>query len=1570
MLRRLVIVCAGLFFGVSTVLSQVPTKMRVRAQDLVPQGDWREIPNGRVDAKTGIPRALYFIDYGPLSGTPEQMARTYLSNNSSSLQLKSDVSDLKFVDVTESPMGYHVEFIEYYQGIPVYRSNTIVTIDRRTNKVVFYVSGYKQSVRVAQTSATLGAERAFDVAAGHLGATGIDKEFAATSLMINAETDRPRLSYRVTFPATDPSGDWEVFVDATTGEVISVYDRAMYHSPAEENGPSRLVDGSGFGWTPDPLTQAQVWYGTTGFTDPGGGCVTDPTTPQLDAQRIVLPLRDITLTGGVYKLEGPYVRITDWESPTVAPVTAAQPDSFRFNREQSGFEDVLVYFWLDNTQRYIQSLGFTNIQNTPMQIDPHGFSCSDNSHYIPSSNRIAYGEGGVDDAEDADVVVHEYGHAIQEGSHPGWGGGEGGALGEGFGDYWARSYGRFLSSFGWQKVFKWDAGITASGTGTFWDGRRCDDPRPYPPGGVGGMEIHDAGQLWSTVLMEIWTDIGREPIDKCVLQSHFLVGNTPTMRDNAAAVIQADRSLYGGAHVAAMVNRFGARNFVNPSDYVPQIIHTPLTDTENMTGPYTVVASILPGATGLDPSNLKVHWGRTGAFTDSLLLTPTGTANEYSAPIPGNGLTANYRYYIFAKDSSGAFVTNPANAPATFYAFRAGLDTTPPVVAHIPLRDQALIRWPAHVRATVTDNLGVDSVWVDFVRQRGSLAGSFALALTSNNTYEGDFSLPAGQVQVGDSIFYKVIARDAATSGNITVSPPVGFHRFAIISARGVVLVVDDDPTTDMLTVSEKGIDGRPASANGLSSRLIARTLNQVGFVVDTASFSTHDTTSYSGYDIVVWSAGSKTGTMFNDASKRVALISRSLAGGKIWIEGGEVGYAYRKSGTSTDLDPMFRRVVLHDSLWLSDVSSANLVVTAPSHPMFTTPYVITGPVPFPSSGVGHRDAMRLIPGDASATKLAGWSNYAVQGQDTAGIIVYNPLPDPAVGQIVFDLFSFGAITDTLLAQKLIENTAEFLMTPPGGAYIGASPTSLNFGPVQLGDSLILPLRVKNLGTGSLNVTNITHASPRLTITPTSFTLASQETIRVNVKFKPTVVANLMDTLRFASNATSPPVVPISGRGGMPLVSVIPDSFYFSLASTNDTTRTQLRIRNLGSDTLSYALEELLVTGTASVSRSVQQQPERRLPKGVADSPQMNQNILGRGGPDAFGYMWIDSDEPGGPQFSWTDIRPVGTQITSWTGSADDGQAIVALPFAFSFYGASYNSIKVVTNGFMSFDVASSSTAYSNSAIPTTSEPNNGVYGWWDDLNLSSAGTVHYYNDAANGRFIVQYTAVPHYGTTEPGVYTFQMILRTNGDIVYQYLDMQQTVNSATIGIENATGTIALQTLYNAAYVHNNLAILLTRDAVQWMSTALTSGAIAPMDSQNVELRIHPGPIPIGDYRARLRLSGNIPGVLYVPVTLHATGPVGVDEVKGIPTEFALEQNYPNPFNPVTVIKFALPRASRVSLLVYNILGQVVARLADEVREVGYHQVEFDGRSLASGVYFYRIEAGDFVATRKLLLLK
>ncbi len=100
------------------------------------------------------------------------------------------------------------------------------------------------------------------------------------------------------------------------------------------------------------------------------------------------------------------------------------------------------------------------------------------------------------------------------------------------------------------------------------------------------------------------------------------------------------------------------------------------------------------------------------------------------------------------------------------------------------------------------------------------------------------------------------------------------------------------------------------------------------------------------------------------------------------------------------------------------------------------------------------------------------------------------------------------------------------------------------------------------------------------------------------------------------------------------------------------------------------------------------------------------------------------------------------------------------------------------------------------------------------------------------------------------------------------------------------------------------------------------------------------------------------------------TGAISSVQPGAAPLAFSLEQNYPNPFNPITTIRYALPSRGHVSMTMYNLLGQRVATLVDAALEAGYHSVQFNAKNLASGVYFYRLQAGSFVETKKLLLLR
>ncbi|MGB5893259.1 MAG: T9SS type A sorting domain-containing protein, partial [Ignavibacteriaceae bacterium] len=97
---------------------------------------------------------------------------------------------------------------------------------------------------------------------------------------------------------------------------------------------------------------------------------------------------------------------------------------------------------------------------------------------------------------------------------------------------------------------------------------------------------------------------------------------------------------------------------------------------------------------------------------------------------------------------------------------------------------------------------------------------------------------------------------------------------------------------------------------------------------------------------------------------------------------------------------------------------------------------------------------------------------------------------------------------------------------------------------------------------------------------------------------------------------------------------------------------------------------------------------------------------------------------------------------------------------------------------------------------------------------------------------------------------------------------------------------------------------------------------------------------------------------------------VGIEEETALPTEFALEQNFPNPFNPSTKIKYSIPTQSKVVIKVYDLLGNEIAVLMDEEKSIGTYELTWNAPNLPSGIYFYRLQAGTFVQTRKMILLK
>ncbi len=436
---------------------------------------------------------------------------------------------------------------------------------------------------------------------------------------------------------------------------------------------------------------------------------------------------------------------------------------------------------------------------------------------------------------------------------------------------------------------------------------------------------------------------------------------------------------------------------------------------------------------------------------------------------------------------------------------------------------------------------------------------------------------------------------------------------------------------------------------------------------------------------------------------------------------------------------------------------------------------------------------------------------------------------------------------------------------------------------------------------------------------------------------------------------------------GLPLASVNPLSFTFSL-SPGVQDSSEMTISNDGNDVLHYTITVTMDSNSIALAnnRRAAEAGEGPTNKNEVDQRPGVSQMYGAGGPDNFGYKWIDSDEPGGPTFNWVDISSVGTPLFL----GDDEYVNVSLPFNFNFYENTYSSLNLSANGYLTF--GPSGGVYTNAPIPTAGDPNDFIALFWDDLYPPSGGTIYYHGDAS--RFVVQYQDIWHINGS--GSYTFEVILYPDGRILYQYLTLGGDINSHTIGIENATGTDGLQVVYNGSYVHANLAVLISASP-DWLSMSEMEGQVGIGGDNELMVRILTDELEQGTYYGTIHIETDDPNhpTFEIPVTLSVI--VGVDEnpLTNVPQEFALFQNYPNPFNPTTSIKYNLKEDGKVVLKVFNVLGQEVRTLVNTREKAGFRQVQWDGRSntgkqVSSGVYVYRLTVGSFVKSKKMMLLK
>ena len=498
----------------------------------------------------------------------EAEARLWIKANETKLNINpNDSFALRFVRKTQA--GETLRFQQLKNGVPVFDAEILVHFSP-DGEVSHTDSTYDASIANVNTAPAISKDNALSISNQALQITG-DISFQECKLFVYNKLDATRLVYRILTDAHAKSGSWETIVDAQSGTVLSTKDIAYYygkHKHDEESkskpqlpmAPLAFVSGTGLVFNPDPLSQAGVLYGATGYSDGS-----DAATTQMNNARVSVVLPEIDLTAGVYKLKSTYAEIKELGAPAKGLFTQATAD-FNFNRNQDGFEAVNTFYHIDKSMRYInQTLGIPCIPYQAANagvvfFDPHGANSADNSFY--SNGQLQFGEGGVDDAEDADVVLHELGHGLHD-----WitGGGlsQVNGLSEGCGEYWAVSYSRSLNQWSssapqYNWVFSWD------GHNAFWDGRITDYDASYSGGLVG--QIHTDGQIWATALMKIWDVIGREKTDKAFLNGLDLTVSSTNQQNAAIAVRTAARNMnYPCADIAVMTEKFLEAGYTLPA---------------------------------------------------------------------------------------------------------------------------------------------------------------------------------------------------------------------------------------------------------------------------------------------------------------------------------------------------------------------------------------------------------------------------------------------------------------------------------------------------------------------------------------------------------------------------------------------------------------------------------------------------------------------------------------------------------------------------------------------------------------------------------------------------------------------------------------------------------------------------------------------------------------------------------------------------------------------------------------------------------------------------------------------
>jgi hypothetical protein len=451
------------------------------------------------------------------------------------LGLSGLTGSLRPARVIHSLGATHVILQQWLHGARVHRAYVTVHMGRDRRVYMVKNRAMPAALLPGKTRARLTPARAVGRARRYMGLSLAEARSFRTERLYFPLEDDLRLAYRVRLHVTDPREEWIVYVDARSGEILSEYDNL-----AKVTGRARVFD-------PNPV----IALGDHRLVLTPKG---NPRRRHPDEAYVTVRLGGLAGNG---RLDGRHVTTR----PMGARRVRRSDHRFLFDAADRGFEEAMVYFHVDRAVRYLESLGFRGrraVFRAPVAADVSA-TREDSSWYSPGLRQLSFGLGGrVNDAEDAETILHELGHAIQDAICPDFGQSpQAAAMGEGFGDYFAVSF------FAERKRPRYRTTVMS------WDGilytendppcvRNIDTPLTFESFDSGADE-HDNGLIWAATLWDIRRRLGREVADTLVMESHFQLDGFTTFARGARAIIDADRNLNKGRHARILRRIFHSR---------------------------------------------------------------------------------------------------------------------------------------------------------------------------------------------------------------------------------------------------------------------------------------------------------------------------------------------------------------------------------------------------------------------------------------------------------------------------------------------------------------------------------------------------------------------------------------------------------------------------------------------------------------------------------------------------------------------------------------------------------------------------------------------------------------------------------------------------------------------------------------------------------------------------------------------------------------------------------------------------------------------------------------------------